>query len=44
MYKNSIVLALVFFLVLAVVSASRGQFIPNAPFKPLVFAAPDFTL
>jgi len=44
MHKNSIVLALVFFLVLAVVSASRGQYIPNAPFKPQVFAAPDFTL
>lgn len=44
MHKNSIVLALVFFLVLAAPAASRGQYIPNAPFKPQVFAAPDFTL
>jgi peroxiredoxin len=44
MHKNSIVLALVFFLVLAGPLASRGQYVPNAPFKPQYFSAPDFTL
>lgn len=44
MHKNSIVLALVFFLVLAGPLTSRGQYVPNAPFKPQYFAAPDFTL
>ena len=44
MHKNSIILALVVILVLTVALASRGQYIPNAPFKPQVFAAPDFIL
>lgn len=42
--KVNIIMALMVVLFFVPVSVSWGQYIPNAPFKPQVLTAPDFTL
>lgn len=42
--KINIIIALTAVLFFVAVSISWGQYIPNAPFKPQLLAAPDFSL
>lgn len=42
--KAYVFIALLFMFIFVTASASWGQFIPNAPFKPKLLAAPDFIL